>query len=654
MKQLFLGLFITFQLISSAQNSKKEVLFKINDNSYYTDEFIRVYNKNLDLVKDESQKDLDNYLELFIGYKLKINKAYSLNLQDGESYKSELNNYRNQLAKVYMTDSKVTEELVNEAYNRSLSEIKASHILIFVDENAAPADTLKAFNKINEIRKRALKGEDFGELAATSSEDPSAKENKGDLGYFSVFRMVYPFETAAYKTIKDEISPIFRTKFGYHILKVTEVRKNRGEVEVEHIMILNSKDGNPEENAKAKQKIDDIYQKIKQGENFENLAKQFSEDKSSSSKGGKLNRFASGQLSSEEFENVAFSLTAENPISAPFETKYGWHIVKLLEKFDVKTFEEAKPEIEMKVSKDDRSRLITNSLNEKLRKKYNVKRNEKLYSSIVKTVNNAIYESKWELPVNLKLYEGTLFSIEKKNILGTQFLDYIYSHQKEENKLKPLNAYVNKLYETFLDEQLNSYYKDNLESEFPEFAAVVDEYRDGLLLFDLMEKEIWEKSKTDTIGLNSFYDLRKENYRWKERLDIVILSSTSSDAIKKAQKMLKKKNTSEEIKEKLNTKDNVLVMSNTGVFEIDNDALPKGLKPVEGISEIIKDGEYYFVCKINKVLQAQTKTLEECKGKVINDYQQYLEDNWVGNLKKEYTVKVYQDAFERVKIELKK
>lgn len=654
MKQLFLGLFIIFQLISSAQNVKKEVLFKINNNSYYTDEFIRVYNKNLDLVKDESQKDIDNYLELFIGYKLKIVKAYSLGLQNGESYKSELNNYRNQLAKSYMTDSKVTKELVDEAYSRSLEEIKASHILIFVDENATPADTLKAYNKINEIRKKAIKGENFGELASTSSEDPSAKENKGDLGYFSVFRMVYPFENAAYKTPKEEISPIFRTKFGYHILKVTDVRKNRGEIVVEHIMILNSKDGNAEQNAKAKKTIDDIYQKIKQGENFESLAEQFSEDKSSASKGGMLNRFASGQLSSEEFEDVAFSLTAEHPISAPFETKYGWHIVKLIEKFPPKTFDELQPELEMKISKDDRSRLITNSLNEKLRKKFPIKRNDKLYESIVKSVTNSIYENKWELPVNLKLYEGTLFSIVKKNILGTQFLDFIYSSQKDENKAKPLNVYINKLYETFVDEQLNIYYKDNLENEFPEFAAVVEEYRDGLLLFDLMEKEIWEKSKTDTIGLNSFFDLRKENYRWKERLDIVILSSTNMDAIKKAQKMLKKNLNSEQIKEKLNTKENVLIMSNTGVFEIDSNVIPKGLKHEQGISEIIKEGDYYYVCKINEVKPAQTKTLDECKGKVINDYQQYLEDNWVNNLKKEYTIEVYPEVFEKVKIELKK
>ena len=222
MKQLFLSLFVSLQLASFAQTATKEALFTIDSKPYYTDEFLRVYNKNLDLVKDESQKDLTQYLELFVGYKLKITKANKLGLQNGEAYKNELASYRTQLSKNYLTDSKVTNELVVEGYERSKKEIKAAHILLLVDENAAPVDTLAAFNKANEIRDRALKGEDFGQLAAEFSQDPSVKENKGDLGYFSAFRMVYPFENAAYQTQKGKVSKIIRTRFGYHILKINE------------------------------------------------------------------------------------------------------------------------------------------------------------------------------------------------------------------------------------------------------------------------------------------------------------------------------------------------------------------------------------------------------------------------------------------------
>lgn len=654
MKQLFFGVLLSLHLIGYAQDSKKEVLFTIDDKPYYTDEFLRVYNKNLDLVKDESQKDLTQYLQLFIGYKLKINKANKLGLQNGESYKNELSSYRSQLSKNYLTDSKVTTELVEEAYNRSLKEVKAAHILITVDENAAPADTLIAFKKISEIRQKALAGQDFGSLAAEYSQDPSAKENKGDLGYFSVFRMVYPFESAAFTTPKGKISNPFRTRFGYHIVKVDDIRDNRGEVTVAHIMLLNGDTNKPEEIAAKENKIQDIYKKILQGEKFEDLAKQFSEDTSSSTKGGLLNRFGSGQLSSEEFENAAFSLTNENPIAAPFQSKYGWHIVKLIEKHPLKPFEEVKAEFETKVGRDDRSRLITNSLNEKLRKKYEIKKDNKLYKTTVKAVTDAFYDSKWDLPATTKPYDGKLFAIQDKNISGTDFLGYVKGQQGAGYKLKPINKLVDNLYEKFVDEKLNTYYSDHLESEFPDFANIIEEYRDGLLLFDLMEKEIWDKSKTDTLGLQSFYNSRKTDYMWKNRLDATIASSTSSEVIKKAQKLFKQHVSPEQIKEKLNTNDKVQIMTNTGVFEEGSESLPEQLKSVTGVSPILNEKEYYFVAQVNKIVPAGVKTLEECKGKLINDYQQYLEQNWVDDLKKEFSVAIRQDVFEKIKQELQK
>jgi len=659
MKQLFFGLLLSLNFIGFAQNSTKDVLFTIDNKLYYTDEFARVYNKNLDLVKDESQKDLNQYLELFIGYKLKINKAYKLGLQDGTSYQNELKSYRTQLSKNYTSDSKVTKELIEEGYKRSLKEIKASHILLMVDENATPEDTLKAYNQILDIRKRAIAGEDFGKLATDYSQDPSAKENKGDLGYFSAFRMVYAFETAAYKTAKGNISNPIRTRFGYHLIKVEDVRDNRGEVSVAHIMILNPEaaaDGKVEVDVdKAKNTIQDIYKKLQQGEKFEDLAKQFSEDKSSSSKGGVLNRFGSGQLSSEEFETVAFSLSKENPISEPFKSQFGWHIVKFIDKFPVKTLEEMQPDLESKVSKDDRSRLIVASMTDKLRKKYTVKRDDKLFAVVSKLITNDFYEGKWDVPANLKDFNGNLFTINKvKSITGASFLNYVKSQQKSPNTLKPIAKLIDKLYQSYVDQELAQYYDDNLENEFPEFSAVMDEYRDGLLLFDLMEKEIWTKSKTDTLGLKSFYDKNLKNYNWKNRLDVTILSSTKLDVIKKAEKLLKQDKTVDFIKEKLNLKDGVVnVMSKVGIFEEGSEVLPKNLKFETGISEIIKDGEYYFVTKVNKTLPAGSKTLEECKGKVINDYQQYLEENWVKDLKNEFKVEVNQAVFEKVKKQLK-
>lgn len=652
MKQLFFGLLLSLNIATYAQNSTKEVLFTIDNKPYYTDEFSRIYKKNIDLVKDDSQKDLYKYLELFIGYKLKINKANKLGLENNPKYKSELASYRTQLAKNYITDTKVTKELIEEGYNRSLKEVHAAHILLNLEENAVPVDTLKIYNQMLDIRKKALGGEDFSKLAKQFSQDPSAKENNGDLGYFSAFRMVYPFESAAFKTKKGDISMPVRTRYGYHILKVLDIRDNRGEINVAHIMI--AKQTEPKLEEKAKNTIDDIYKKLQQGEKFETLAQQFSEDKSSAEKGGVLNRFASGQLSSNQFEDIAFSLSNENPLSAPFQTEFGWHIVKFIERFPTKTFDEMQSDLDTKIRRDDRSRLITNSMNDKLRKEYPIKRDDKLYAAISKTVNKDYLAGTWKAPVEIKAFDKNLFTIKDKPVTGVDFLAYLEKQQKGLKDVKvSLSQIVDKIYEQFVDDQLNTYYDNNLENKFPEFKDVMEEYRDGLLLFDLMEKEIWEKSKNDTIGLENFYKSHKFNYQWKNRVDALITSSTKEDVIKKAQKMLKNNATSEAIKEKLNLDKKVEIMENQGVFEEGNEVLPKNVKFVVGVSDVEKKGDYFFVTRVNKVLPASEKSLEDCKGKVINDYQQYLEENWVSDLKKEFTINVNSAVFEKVKKEIK-
>lgn len=651
LKQVLLGFFIAANAVSFAQEAKKEVLFTIDDKPFYTDEFSRVYKKNLDLVKDDSQKDLNHYLDLFIGYKLKVVKANKLGLQNNSAYLNELKSYRAQLSKNYVTDTKVTKELIEEAYKRSLKEIRASHILFTLDENAEPADTLKVYHQAMEVRKKILSGENFENLAAQYSQDPSVKDNKGDLGWFSVFRMVYPFETAAYKTKKGEVSLPVRTRFGYHLIKVNDIRDNRGQVTVAHIMTL--KGENPTEAATAKSTIDDVYKKLKQGESFENLAQQFSQDKSSSGKGGQLQRFGSGELSSEIFENVAFSLKDKGQISEPFQSEFGWHIIRLIEKHPIKSLDETDVDFDAKIRKDDRSRLINASLNDKLRKKYSVKRDDKVYKKTAALVTDAYYKQEWEMPSNMKDMNEKLLTVNNDRVVtAPTFLSYLYSQEKAGNTIKPIAKLVDKMYAKFVEDQLANYYNDNLEKEFPDFANVMDEYRDGLLLFDLMEKEIWAKAKTDTLGLKRFYESNKSNYQWKDRVDANVFSSTNLEVIKKAEKFLEKKKSIEFIKENLNKKGAVDIMVKSGIFEIGDPALPKHQNFNVGITEISHEGNYYFITQVNKKLDKGPKKLEETRGRVINDYQQYLEANWVDELKKEFTVKVNQDVFNKVKNQL--
>ncbi|OWP83970.1 peptidylprolyl isomerase [Flavobacterium davisii] len=646
LKNFLTTVLLTVSTVSFSQNTNKDILFTIDENPYYTDEFLRVYNKNIDLVKDESQKDLNAYLDLYVAYKLKINKANKLSLQNGEQYKNELRSYRNQLAKNYTSDIKVTKALINEAYTRIKKEIKAAHILILCDENATPEDTLKAYKQIQDIKSRVQKGESFESLAIQYSQDPSAKENKGNLGYFSAFRMVYPFESAAYNTKNGEVSMPVRTKFGYHLIKVQDIRENRGEVTVAHIMILKSQSNTDLDITKSRNSIFDIYAKLKQGENFATLANQYSEDKSSAPKGGALPRFSSGQLSSDVFENKAFELKNTGDYSEPFESQFGWHIVKLIEKHPVKKIEEMERELDAKIRKDDRSKIIVSALTSKLRQKYSVKHNEKMLAEIKNTVTDSYYTTEWKMPEDKKQFDGELVKIVDKSIAGTTFLNELNSQQKAKSKIKPIGRLVDQLYANFIDNQLNIYYNENLEKEFPDFANIVEEYRDGLLLFDLMEKEIWNKAKQDTIGLKKYFQENKLKYQWKNRAEVITVSSTNEEFVKKAQKLLKENASIELLKEKLNTKEVINVIPKKETIEEGNNA---NIPLKEGISKIYKEKEYFYVTKVLKILPAKQKELEETKGKVISDYQQYLEDNWVSELKKEFKVNINNNVFEKLK-----
>jgi peptidyl-prolyl cis-trans isomerase SurA len=653
-RNFYLVLFLTISISSIAQNTTKDVLFTIDSNEYKIDEFKRIYLKNLDLVKDDSQKDLNQYLDLFIGYKLKVNKAYKLGLQNNSKYQSELNSYRIQLSKSYLNDSKVTNQLIEEAYNRSLKEVKASHILLSFDENIKGADTLAFYNKALALKKQIEKGESFETVASANSQDPSVAENKGNLGYFSAFRMLYPFESAAYKTPIGQISNPVRTRFGYHLIMVTDVRDNKGEVTVAHIMILTPTDASDEAKLKAKQTIDDISKKIKQGESFEALASQFSEDKSTAVKGGVLQRFGTGQLSSEAFESAAFSLQNKGDISQPFESGFGWHIVKLIEKHPIKSLADSKSELENKIKRDERSIIITNTLASKLKVKYKQKVIKKQYKNLRKTVTDAIYSQTWELPKDDLSIKDDLLVIDKtKKVPTMNFASYIQSQQKNKLSTKPVTKLVSELFESWKGEQLIAYYTDNLEQEFPDFKNVMDEYRDGLLLFDLMEKEIWDKSKTDTIGLQNFYNLNKSKYNWKERFDVDILSSTDETVIQSAQKMLQKGKSIEFIKSKLNKNDKVAIMVKSGLFEKNHDILDKISTLTIGANNTYKDANYSFVVQVKNIKPAETKAFEDCKSKVINDYQQYLEFTWVDELKKEFKININTDVFENVKQQLK-
>lgn len=501
-------LLVSFFIFGTAigQNFEKKVLFTIDNEPVYASEFLSVYNKNLDLVQDNSQRDIDEYLQMFINYKLKVKQAYGLGLDEQESFNREYNSYRNQLAHRFLTDSDVTTKLVHEAYQRSKEEINAAHILIRLNEEAAPADTLEAYRKATEIREKIINGADFHAIAKQFSEDPSVDRNAGELGWFGVFKMVYPFEDAAFRTKVGEISKPVRSRFGYHIIKINDKRKAEGEVTAAHIMIS---DKTPEA---AEQKIYDIYQQLKQGANFEELAQKYSQDKATASKGGKLNTFSAGNLRSPEFEKVAFNLKNPGDISEPVKTEYGWHIIKLINKNSVGNFENMKAQLEREVKKDERSRVITEAFLQNLKKNYNIGNNKESLDFFKNYIGKEIIEGEWK-PTNADELKGkVLLSIKDSVVTYKDFADFVAEKQLKPKPVKDKDVLLENWHEVFINDFVLSYHKNNLEKENSEFASVVKEYKEGLLLFDLMDQKIWNKAKQDTIGLKKYYENNSNKY----------------------------------------------------------------------------------------------------------------------------------------------
>ena len=644
MKQLITAIFFCLSVTVFAQIDKKDVLFTVDDESIMASEFVRVYNKNLDLVKDESQKDVDAYLELFINYQLKVKEAKRLELDKDAKYIREFSNYKSQLTKNFMSDSKVTETLVKEAYDRSTMDISASHVLIRIEESET--DTTQVYNRLLELRKRII-NEGYAPVQKEVHNGKTVFAE--DLGFFSAFKMVYAFETVAFNTKVGEVSMPFRTRFGYHIVNVTGKRPSLGEVTVAHIMVSkNQKDSllNPET------RIKEIYKKLQQGEKFQSLAKQFSDDKSSSSKGGALSPFTGGQLGSKEFEDMAFSLNKKDEVSEPFKTDFGWHIVKLIDKKGIQPYEEVKAVFENKVKRDSRSQLINSSLAKQLDETYKVADNKEALSYFTSIINDNFFKQAWIVPIDIE-QEKAFITIGTKTMTYGDFAQHLFKKQREyANKSMSANALVNGVYSKFKEDQIIQYHKDNLEFENEDFAHVLKEYRDGLLLFDLMEKQVWNAASKDSVGLNAYYENHKNDYMWEDRVDAVILSSANEKMINKAIKLLNKGTAIETIEAELNQDEAQNIISTKDVFEFGNQALPKGFEFKKGTSEIYKHNDAYHVILVDSVMPKSIKTLSESRGRVVSDYQNQIEKDWIKSLNERYSVKVNKKVLKKVKSQI--
>lgn len=734
--------------------TKEPYIIKVNNEETSFTEFKYVYEKN-NLKTDNAytDKSVRDYINLFTNFRLKVEEAESLGYDTLPEFKSEYNQYKKQLAEPYLTEKNVTEELIKEAFARMQEERKVSHILILAKNDASPEDTLAAYNKILDIQKRVTT-ENFNEIAKSESQDPSAKDNGGELGYFSVFQMVYPFETAAYSTEVGQISKPVRTRFGYHLLYVHDKRPARGQVKVAHIMIRASEGMDENELKLAEEKINEIKKQLTEGKDWNELCKQFSEDGASASKGGEINWFSAGQLP-ESFTDASFNLKEKGEISNPVKTAFGWHLIKLIDKKEISTFEDAKQEIESKIARDQRAELPKKAFIAKIKKENNLVINAESKKIAISKVDTSFLENKWKFNDQDNNLTQTLFTIGKdKKVTIGNYLAYISSRQPKATKTN-LTVILENLFNEFAENELIEYEKKNLSEKHFDYKMLLNEYRDGILLFKLMDEKVWSKAVKDTLGLEAYHKNNASNYMWDERAEALIINASSKEILNQVKedlnkgKFITKKykfNTLEFDQKKIDLNEKTIqelnavsaalnanpslsveLFSYTGIegsteknknltLERINKVIAfleeKGIskeriefnaigesesktKYNELIKIVVKNTEYktleetyntsenplaitvkdgkldkseplfsnvewkigeyeyeregrFVYVKISNLLPSTEKTFNEARGVVISDYQNYLENEWIKELKAKYPVEVVETEIQKM------
>jgi len=639
---------------SRDMTTTSEALFQIDNITYYTNEFIYVFKKN-HYRRDSihSEKSVIDYLDLFINFKLKVTEAKSLGLDTTDSFNSEFESYRGQLAESYLSEKQVTEELVVQAYQRMQQEVNVSHILVRVDMATAPEDTILAYHVISKIRDKAVNGEDFNKITLMYKGKNEHKVVGENLGYFTVFQMVYPFENMAYKTNKEEISEIVRTRFGYHILKVHDKRAARGDIQVSHILLQSPKELAQEDSIKNRKTIFEIHQRLLSGTDWAETCSQFSEDVNTRSNGGILPEFSSTARNIHPgFANACYSLQEPGEISDPFLTPFGWHIVRLEKRIGIKPFEEVKTMLKSQVMRDARSQIAKQKLIKRLKEENNLVEYNEIYALALESI-----EKKKTLVLEDSL--KNMFTIGNLNYTIGDFLAFL----KQNNSISKDSSKINNGYNKFLEDRLIEYEKMHLAEKYYDYKMLEQEYREGILLFQLMEQKVWNKAASDSIGIRNYFDENREKYHQESKAKTIIFSSGNIEIHGKLGQELLNIDTMKLIDDSLfnelkndmeseyNNKSNLNLQITRNWYEQNSNPLLDDINWQKGKYSKTANGRFHWIIIID-VLPRKQSELDEAKGLVISDYQRLLEEKWVKELRSKYSVEVNNSKLRDVYTEL--
>lgn len=653
------AMILLFAPAGMAQQEDNRTLMTIAGENVTVSDFMHVYNKNNLNKEENSQEALREYLDLYINFRLKVREAEEMGLDTSQSFIKELDGYRKQLAQPYFKDESLSEELLEEAYQRKLWDVRASHILIRVDKNASPEDTLAAYKKIIGLRDRFQKGEDFSALAKEFSDDPSARDseasqyrparkgNGGDLGYFSVFDMVYHFESGAYNTPVGEVSMPVRTDYGYHLIRVTDKQPSMGQNRVAHIYVAISPNSTPQDSLQKQMKIEQAYQKLQNGAAFSDVVRDFSEDKGSVPNGGLLPWFTSNKMV-PEFIVATRNLKDTGAYSEPFMTTYGWHIIRLADRKPVGSFEDENFDLKSKLDKDQRINMSEEVVLKRIREDYGFRENEKAREALLEKMDSTILTGEWSAEKASGMDKVVLSIGDAKY---TQHDLALYIQEKQHKRTQDIRLFFNETYKNYSKEKCLEYEDSRLEGKYPEFRLLMQEYHDGILLFDLTDKKVWSKAVKDTTGLKEYYKAHQMDYMWDKRLSALIVTVirpqvTDVDEVRKA---IGSGMDIDSVLALYNSDTLTTILAEKGNFIKGDNKVTDNIKWKAGLSQNIDTPEGIAFAYVYEVLKPEPKSLDEARGLVTADYQNFLEKQWIDELRVKYPVVVNEEVLVTLK-----
>jgi len=620
--------------------SQAQTLFTYGPNAVSKEEFLRVYQKNNAQKKpDFSAKSVNDYLDLYSLFKMKVKEAEVMHLDTNAAVKNELNNYKGQLARTYLSDKEVSKQLVKEAYDRLKEEVHVAHILVALRPGE---DTVKAYHKIDSLYNLVTAGKaDFAEIAKHASDDKSTAANGGDLGYITALQIVYPFENIVYNTPVGQVSKPFKTQFGYHILKVINRRPTRGQVQVAQIMIATPKSKGEQGVTDARKKMEDIEAQLKAGKDFASLASAYSDDKFSKDNGGLMEPFAVGKFA-PAFENAAFSLKNPGDLSQPVQTEYGLHLLKLVKKIPLKPLDSMTDYLTRRVDNDSRAAVAKEAYMEKVKKQYGFKDYPENLDKLIAALPASTAKIKQFRADSFKTFTAPLFEMAGKKYTQAQFMTYAEGVTRGQ-LAGNYESSVKDLYKMYQNTSINDLQQAELEKSNSDYRNLVQEYRDGILLFDLMDKNVWTKASKDTVGLKAFYDNNSQKYQWQPGFEGVVFQSGSEVDLDKLKDLVDK---GVDVNLALDSLTSSLVpvsiSKQNGRFEFSRFPVGKEYFVADKMSRVFRNDDGSFTAVFAEKLHnnAETKTLDEARGFVVADYQDYLEKQWDASLRAKYPVKV--------------